>query len=227
MIDRVYKMINDYRYANVDKDKREKQLPKIPVPQKFDLISSNYILQELTSAKNAKVNPSIVSALEIDYANAKFNADDKTKDFMVNIYILNPLAGVAEDDKVLQLQNNGITEKDYIISCNIAGFVKRALKEHDNFPAMQYEEKIKIIEGYADEIIKSNSAKGQIEAAMMNNDPLGGQGAAANDDIVGKLPLALQQIGLAAERADGQGDAVLSGKIRKKMNELVQEIVVE
>lgn len=162
VIDRVYKMINDYRYANVDKDKREKQLPKIPVPQKFDLISSNYILQELTSAKNAKVNPSIVSALEIDYANAKFNADDKTKDFMVNIYILNPLAGVAEDDKVLQLQNGGITEKDYIISCNIASFVKMAMNADAEFAAKSYEEKAKTIAGYADAIIKANSEKQEV-----------------------------------------------------------------
>lgn len=165
VMDRIYRIINDWRYGTVEETKRLAQLPNIPVPQKFDLISSNYILQELTAAKNAKVNPSIVSALEIDYANAKFNSDGRVRDFMVNVYELNPLAGVSEDDKVLQLQNQGISEKDYIISCNIASFVKTAMKEVQDFAAKSYEEKAAIIDGYANEIMTANSAKQEV----MNN----------------------------------------------------------
>lgn len=165
VMDRIYRIINDWRYGTVDETKRLAQLPNIPVPQKFDLISSNYILQELTAAKNAKVNPSIVSALEIDYANAKFNSDGRVRDFMVNVYELNPLAGVSEDDKVLQLQNQGISEKDYIISCNIASFVKMAMKADLDFAAKSYEEKAAIIDSYANEIMTANSAKQEV----MNN----------------------------------------------------------
>jgi hypothetical protein len=40
-------------------------------------------------------------------------------------------------------------------------------------------------------------------------------------DTLGKLPLALQQLGLAADRAQAQGDAKLATLIRAKMKELL------
>jgi hypothetical protein len=43
---------------------------------------------------------------------------------------------------------------------------------------------------------------------------------------VGKLPLALQQLGLAVQRADEAGNKALSKKIQQKMAELIQEINV-
>lgn len=46
-------------------------------------------------------------------------------------------------------------------------------------------------------------------------------------DTIGKLPLALQQLGLALMRADEAGDSKLSKKIRGKMDEMLSEINVQ
>lgn len=44
------------------------------------------------------------------------------------------------------------------------------------------------------------------------------------DDPIGKIPLAMQQLGLAVQRAQDAGNQALAKKIQAKMNELLQEI---
>jgi hypothetical protein len=43
-------------------------------------------------------------------------------------------------------------------------------------------------------------------------------------DVTGKIPLALQQLGLAVQRAEEAGNKSLSQKIQLKMAELLKEI---
>lgn len=50
------------------------------------------------------------------------------------------------------LQNGGITETAYIISCNIHAFVRRAVFEDREFYTKDYKEKLKVLERYADEV---------------------------------------------------------------------------
>ena len=64
------------------------------------------------------------------------------------------------------LSTSGITENDYIISCIISQFVQRAFKEDENFNQKPFETKKRIIAGYADEIIKENSAKEELKAGI-------------------------------------------------------------
>jgi len=45
-----------------------------------------------------------------------------------------------------------------------------------------------------------------------------------NDDIIGKLPLALQQLGLAATRAEDSGDIKLAKLIRSKMTDISKDL---
>lgn len=51
-----------------------------------------------------------------------------------------------------------------------------------------------------------------------------GGGVNEDVDILGKFPLALQQLALARERANTAGDKVLSAKIAQKMKELLNVI---
>ena len=44
------------------------------------------------------------------------------------------------------------------------------------------------------------------------------------NDTLGKIPLALQQLALARERASTAGDTTLSNKIGDKIEELLKEI---
>ena len=61
------------------------------------------------------------------------------------MYELDPLYCVTEDEKLLRLQNKGITETDYIISSNIHKYVRMALIEDENFATLPYMDKMEVM----------------------------------------------------------------------------------
>ena len=164
VLDKMYYFINEYRYSFTitDKTEREKLLPNIAVPERFGLVNSSYLMAEIQSAKNSNVNPVLVKNMEIEYARKKYNAQPEIAAELQTIFELDPLYGYTQQDKMTMLSNSGITETDYVISCNIAAFVQRASQENDNFFNLPYADKKKIIVPYAAEIITANSAKEQI-----------------------------------------------------------------
>ena len=83
--------------------------------------------------------------MELEYANKKTNMPQEVKEAMEQAILLDLLPIMSSDDKLVALQNKGITNTDYVISCNINQFVKEALIEIDNFIDLQYAEKMNIM----------------------------------------------------------------------------------
>lgn len=168
-IDKTIYFINELRYSTIiqDKEQRKSWLPVIYVPEKFDILSSTYLEQELQNAKNNKLNPIIVNAIELDYANKKFNADLQVKEKVHLMLSLDPLAGVSEDDKMTRLSNNGINQTTYIISCNIQEFIAKAIEEKgDSFYSMDLKEQKELIKGYAIEQEKESTAAAKVLSSV-------------------------------------------------------------
>lgn len=164
-LDRVYYFIAEYRYKNVvpNDEARSDLLPHINVPTKFDIVNSSILMQELTSASQAKVNPIILRELEIDYAKKQFNTNPDTALMVQTSFELDPLFGIANEEKMTILQNKGVTEIEYIISCNIQHFISRAVFENKDFCRQDYKSKMDIMRKYAEEIKKQNSAVEQVK----------------------------------------------------------------
>ncbi|HRH84912.1 MAG TPA: hypothetical protein PK210_11805 [Bacteroidia bacterium] len=164
IMDKLYYFINLYRNKILINNTKElmAQLPVITVPERYDIISGTYLLEELQRAKTAGLNASIIKNMEIEFANKKFNYDSKIKDSMELVYLLDPFPAVSADDKMAMLMNKGITNIDYIISCNISQFVNRALMENKNFSSLTYSKQMEVLKSYADEIVKLNSAESDI-----------------------------------------------------------------
>jgi hypothetical protein len=171
VLDKMYYFINEYRYriAVPDKEKRLELLPTIAVPERFGLVNSSYLMAEIQTAKNGKVNPVLVKNMEIEYARKKYNAQPEIAAELQTIFELDPLYGYEQQEKMTMLSNGGITESDYVISCNITQFVQRAAEENSNFFNLAFTDKKKIIAPYAEEIIKINSEKEQISANINFN----------------------------------------------------------
>jgi hypothetical protein len=161
VLDNVYRFICHYRYSLIvpDKEKRERMLPVLAVPEKFDLLNSALLVSDIQVAKTAKVNPVLIKHMEIELARKKYNADPQIACEVECVFELDPLYGYEQQDKMTMLANGGITERDYIVSCNIAQFVQRAFKEDKDFNRKSFKEKQKAITGYAEEVMKENSAK--------------------------------------------------------------------
>lgn len=158
IMDRVYYFILEYRYKIIvpDLEKRKGMLPSINVPTKYDLLSSNSLMSEISAAKTSNMNPVIIRSMEIDYAKKKFCTNPEVSYEAKEVFELDPLYGKTQDEKFTMLSNKGITEIDYIISCNIVNFIHRAVEEDKTFYSKTPKDKRAIMAKFADEVKKSN-----------------------------------------------------------------------
>lgn len=157
IMDRVYYFIGEYRYKIIvaDAGKRRDMYPSINVPTKYDLLSSNSLMSEITAAKASNMNPVIIRSMEIDYAKKKFCTNPEVSYEAKEVFELDPLYGKTQDEKFTMLSNKGITEIDYIISCNIVQFIHRAVEEDKDFYSKSPKEKRNVMAKFADEVKKS------------------------------------------------------------------------
>lgn len=166
ILDSSYFYINEYRnsYLVPDPEQRKAMLPKINVPTKYDILNTSNLMAELQAAKTANVNPVVLRELEIDYARKQFCTDPSIANIAECTFDLDPLFGIKEEDKMTMLSNNGISDIDYIISCNIQQFVRKAVYEHADFYKKTYQQKQEIIRKYAEEIKEQSAPKQQVNA---------------------------------------------------------------
>jgi len=67
----------------------------------------------------------------------------------------------------MRLSNNGISQEDYILSCNINSFVEKAIAEDENFltlDAKQQKEKLMV---YVKEITAKTTMNGQLNTDII------------------------------------------------------------
>lgn len=225
-MDNIYWLIGLYRYKQLySADEIIDMIPTVNVPEKFDILSTQHTLDELVASKTNSLNPIIKSALETAFAAARFYTDPDVRDRLVLILTLDPLPNITEDEKMSRLTNEGITLESYIVSSNIQSFVRRALQEEKSFVEMDLDKQIEILNGYALEIIAAKEAK----MLPIPDTGLGEDGLpiSSGDDITGKIPLAVQQLSLAASRAADSGDVELAASIKAKINQLLAKLVDE
>lgn len=170
IMDWLYRCIAKWRYSvqYPNEEDIKAMLPNIPVPEHFDIFSTRFIEEDMKTAKENKLNPVIIGAMELNYASKKFNSDSEVRDGLMLVLELDPFANVSEDDKQLRLQNDGIRKLDYIISSNIGAFIKRAILENEDFPVMEYEKQKKILEGYGQEVMDANDNATKLKVVPMD-----------------------------------------------------------
>lgn len=153
-MDNIYWFIAKYRYGILyNDDDISEMVPMVTVPEKYDILSSSHLQEELKGAKEAKFNPVLLNAMEKEYATKKFNTDPGVSDMIRLILSLDPLPNVTEDDKMSRLSNQGITQETYVISSNIQEFVRRAIEEDATFPEKEVKEQREVMIKYAVEEI--------------------------------------------------------------------------
>ena len=144
----VYDILAWRHYAqNVDINEL---LPYIPVPERYDMLSGKVLVDELTAMVQAKVDPAIINAAQIELADKKFN-ESKVKDLVILKLKLDPFAGVPEENITLLKTFDAINKSDLVIHANISKFVTRAMNEIEGFADMTYTEQEVIMQQYATE----------------------------------------------------------------------------
>lgn len=191
-MDNIYWLTALQRYKNLyPEDDIVGMVPTVAVPEKYDILSASHTQEEIKAAKESKTNPVIISALEVDYATRRFNADPDVRDRVQLILSLDPLPNISEDDKMSRLSNKGITQETYVISSNIQSFVQRAIDTEKGFVEMDLEKQKEVMEKYSKEIIDSQEEVKveDIDTGLDNNDNPDDTDPNMNDN---KMPTATQ-----------------------------------
>lgn len=155
-MDNIYWFMAKYRYGflfDYDDEIIGEMVPQVTVPEKYDILSSSHLQEELKGAKESKFNPVLLNAMEKEYASKKFNTDPEVSDMVQLILNLDPLPNISEDDKMSRLSNQGITQETYVISSNIQEFVRRAIEENKGFAEMEVKKQREVMVKYATEEI--------------------------------------------------------------------------
>lgn len=165
IFDDSYYIVNEYRYKDIvtDKAKRDEMLPKINVPEKFDIVSEMVLAEEIRVMKEANIDPIIINAALEEYVNKKFNTDDELRGIVQTSLKCNPYSSMSDDNVITRLTNDGINQTDYVLFCNIKKYVERAMEENKDFLSMPLQMKKDILVKYADSEVIARTASQQVQ----------------------------------------------------------------
>lgn len=162
LMDECYWFIINYRYSTIVPGVQERSLllPEVKVPEKFDILSLTYLLDEITTAIEKKINPIILQAMLLEYVSKKFYNQPALRDMLTCTLQLDPMPCATDEEKVLRKQNGGVTTRDYVISCKLTNFIQRAVIEQQalglNFYRLPLKEQQAILNAYASEVVGEN-----------------------------------------------------------------------
>lgn len=218
IMDKIYRLTAWYRYGTLypSPEVLDTMVPSVAVPEHYDLLSSTFMQTEVDTSKKANLNPVITSAMEVEYAGKRFVNEPEVRDRLSLVLQLDPLPNVSEDSKMSMLSNRGITQETYIITSNIQSFVQQAIDEDPDFAERPLKEQKAKMQAYAQE---------QIAAADAARIQMPDDTSETETDIIGKIPLAVQQLSLAATRAQEAGNTALAATITAKINQLLGQVV--
>lgn len=145
-------------------------LPTFRVPMSFDLMNGSYLIAEIEAARKANISPLILSELEKQLAAKKFVDNPEIFEMVEAQYDLDPLLGYSQDEKMSMLSNNGISQVDYVISCNLPRYIQIALNENTNFNDKSLKEKREFMKKLALAEIKERSAANAILGGESTNE---------------------------------------------------------
>lgn len=149
----IYYHINEWRVGVSaivkDEETREKMLPRIPVPAKFDILTANVIEEQLKSAVEAKADPEIIDELEMEYAQKKFPNNPELRDRMKIKKRLDPFPGLNTQEKQDLLLSKVADMVDVLVSVYLSSFLEKAIIEDKEFMKLEYEMQLEKMYEYA------------------------------------------------------------------------------
>lgn len=194
--------------------------PTVVYPKSFDLETEQDLMLKISEAIKAGLPPFVIHSIVFRYLQSVFYTDKKTGDVYNLIISSDRLLTYTEDDIALKMARGTVDKWEEILHTSAVSFVSELILEDEKFFELELtDQKQKLIEkakAKAAEIQPKNS-----QQTGIMNDILGG---GSDIDTLGKIPLALQQMALARERAITAGDTSLANNLGAKMRELTKDI---
>lgn len=167
-MDKIYYYTAMYRYGYVlgyNEESIEVIVPEVPVPDKFDLLNSDYLAEELKGVRDANLSPLLIRQAEIDFMQKKYTCDPAARETIRSMYELDPLPVMLDTDKDATFMAGGCTQLDYVMSKQLMTFVIQAIGENEDFNELELEEKRTIIERLAQKKLDGITSAEEVKQA--------------------------------------------------------------
>ena len=154
VLKKIYKIVVEYRYGELLNEKeRSDILPNIQVPEHFDLLTENALIEQLSKAKEAQVDPTIINEMQTDLINKKFKDNPEIRDRLRVSNEMNPF-NTATVEEIGDMKISGlITKEDAVTSLYADYFVTKAIEADDKFLRKTFQEQLEIIRKMTDKKI--------------------------------------------------------------------------
>jgi hypothetical protein len=161
----IYYFVNEFRYCKVivDGEAREKQLPTIAIPSKFDILTSNILEQQMKSAMDSKADSEIIDQLELEYVQKKFPNEPDLRNRMKLKKSLDPFPRLTIDEKNNLALNKLADPLDLIVSNYLQPFIEMALFEDENFMTLDFDKQKEAIYKMGEEKLSKMDASQKIK----------------------------------------------------------------
>ena len=134
-------------------------VPVCVVPNQFDILGSQLILEEIKAAKDSGLNDSVLSAQELEYIVKRFPNDIEMQNMLRDSFNLDPASGKTQEEIALLVSNKLMSKTDAVISTYIQDFVKRAYAENPNFNDLKTAQQQAVLNTFAVEKLKEINTK--------------------------------------------------------------------
>lgn len=196
--------------------------PYLSYPKTFDFKSSEDYLQDITNAMTANLPPSFIQSILLNYLNSYYGDNSQATIIFKLISETDRLFGMSQDEINIKMAKGTIAKWEDILHSSILLFINESIDEDANFLSKDLQVQKDILINKAE--TKENEISSNPVNDLINSITPDNLGGVSNNDTLGKIPLALQQLALARERANTAGDTVLSNKLGDKIEELLKEI---
>ena len=203
--------------------------PVFTFPTTFDFVTEADIIDQLKAAVEGGLPPFVIHSIIYRYLQTLYFNEQTTADIFNLIVRTDRLLTLSNEEVALKVARGTVHDWEEILHTSAINFVNELIDEN---PKFLEQEVIKQKEQLIDKAksIPCDTGTCSIGEADSGVNAIDGmvadltKGGLTPGDSLGKIPLALQQLALARERATSAGDTDLVNKIGIKMDELLAKI---
>lgn len=165
--------INKYMFkeeARSTRKEENKNLPEINKPTIIDILTQADLINNFKVATDSKLDKNFLRLKQIEIINRDPSLIPDIKAYTIAMLELDPLYGFTQNEIDLGVNKGVIRKVDWAVHENLKIFMDRAIEENSDFLNKERKEKISILEGYANELIKAEQPRID-EALLMKEKP--------------------------------------------------------
>jgi hypothetical protein len=152
-------------------------LPVIPVPERFDVINTSFLITEYQTGKVAGLNAIILAEMQKEIAQKKFYANPDVADFVNTVMNLDPFPDKTIEEKALMESSGLAAKEDVVLSNYISDFVKQSMETDPTFNDKTSQEKRDILYKMAKDKLDELSTVNKFATDIFGNPPASTPGA--------------------------------------------------